>query len=126
VLGDGRTHHTKEGDEEFVNFTRYRLNAYYGAYARERLAFERESHLGTGPPPGKGPASELSRGGYWRTASCPGEDGPAFFTIIRRDPESEPSDRPSRAEAAYQRSALKAFAKRSAAHRGCTLKETKG
>ncbi|MFE9328988.1 hypothetical protein [Streptomyces sp. NPDC006925] len=125
-LGDGRTHRTKEGGEELLHFTRYRLNAYYSAYAKERLAFERGSHLGTGPLPGEGPAGELSRSGYWRTASCPGDDGPALFTVVRRDPESEPSDKPSHAEAAYQRTALKAFAKRSAAHHGCTLKETKG
>ncbi|NSC19921.1 hypothetical protein FM076_01325 [Streptomyces albus subsp. chlorinus] len=132
VLGDGRTHRNEEGDEELVHSAHYDLNAYYGAYATERLAHERATGtgtgtgtgIGTGPPPGKGLEGELPRGGYWRTASCPGDSTPAFFTIVRPD-LADTFDTPSRGEAAYQRSALGAFTKQSAASHGCTPKTPK-
>ncbi|MEU6992630.1 hypothetical protein ABZ953_18480 [Streptomyces sp. NPDC046465] len=108
---------------------RYHLVAYYGPYAEtQRLDHEERRGRYSGKPgPGDAVAGRFAGGGHWASATCPGGAGPALFTV--RDDASERNDyaglgkhhpaKPSASDLAYERAALKEFAKRSARAHGC-------
>ncbi|WP_306337398.1 hypothetical protein [Streptomyces sp. KL118A] len=108
---------------------RYHFVASYGPYAQtERLAYEQRHGQYTGKPgPGEAPAGRLVDGGHWASAACRDGSGPALFTV--RDEGAWREDRsgsydehrakPSAADLAYERAALKEFARRSARAHGC-------
>ncbi|WPO70581.1 hypothetical protein [Streptomyces sp. KN37] len=110
---------------------RYRLVAYYGPYAEaERLRQqERHGRYSEEPVPGDdAPAGRLPGGGHWASAACHDGSGPALFTVRPSDAtdgEAYETDgerrapKPSAADLAYERAALKHFAGRSAKEHGC-------
>ncbi|AZM56236.1 hypothetical protein DMA15_29605 [Streptomyces sp. WAC 01529] len=108
---------------------RYRLVAYYGPYAvTERLLRqETQGRYSDEPVPGETPAGGRPGGGHWASAACHDGGGPALFTVEtggakggttgggdgRRAAKASPAD------LAYERAALKEFARRSAKAHGC-------
>ncbi|MCX4670857.1 hypothetical protein OG453_29885 [Streptomyces sp. NBC_01381] len=105
---------------------RYRLSAYYGPYAQdERYGYqERHDYLEPDRMLGVAPAGPLVFGGYWASAECEKGGERALFTIEppgSGSPSygSDKRDKPSAADRAYQRAALKAFAEKSAETHGC-------
>ncbi|MET8682970.1 hypothetical protein ABZV77_02045 [Streptomyces sp. NPDC004732] len=112
---------------------RYHLTASYGPYAEtDRLAYEKRHGAYTEQPgPGEAEAGRLVDGGHWASAACRDGSGPALFTV--RDEGAWQADRsgsydehrkkPSAADLAYERAALKEFAERSARAHGCGAPE---
>ncbi|MGV9877759.1 hypothetical protein [Streptomyces sp. NPDC003006] len=128
VLAGGRTGTPATGpaDEE----RRYALVAYYGPYAVDERARQQERHgqYSDEPVPGESPAGELRGGGHWASAVCRDGGGPALFTVRPGDATDgqeydadgeRRAPRPSAADLAYERAALKEFARRSAKEHGC-------
>lgn len=109
---------------------RYQLVAYYGPYAQDARVEHQVRHgrYSEDPVPGDAPAGRLVGGGRWTSAACRDGGGPALFTVRpsdatdgneydKRGRRLEP--KMSAADLAYERAALKEFARRSAATHGC-------
>ncbi|MEU4996862.1 hypothetical protein [Streptomyces sp. NPDC021622] len=104
----------------------YRLSAFYGPYAQdERYGYlERHDYLEPDRMLGVAPAGPLVFGGYWASAECEKGGERALFTVEppgsgSHSYGSDKQDKPTAADRAYERAALKAFAKRSAKAHGC-------
>ncbi|MET9661946.1 hypothetical protein [Streptomyces sp. NPDC006510] len=104
--------------------TRYVLEAHYGPYAQERLlGYEEEPHDDV--PNTDTPAHHRDPDGRmsWTTAKCPG--GQALFTVHPSFERGENRKYPGgKADLAYERAALKAFAERSAKAHECSAPVT--
>ncbi|QEV20990.1 hypothetical protein [Streptomyces alboniger] len=109
---------------------RYSLVAYYGPYAvTERLLRqERVGRYSDEPVPGDTPAGGSPGGGHWASAACRDGGGPALFTVERsgavdgKEHDGDDARRATKASAAdlaYEKAALKEFARRSARAHGC-------
>ncbi|UFQ18842.1 MULTISPECIES: hypothetical protein [Streptomyces] len=111
----------------------HRLVAYYGPYAQAERLRQRERHGGYSekPVPGEAPAGRLPGGGHWATATCRDGSGPALFTVRlsgTTDGEAYGTDesvgehrapKPTAADLAYERTALREFARRSTKAHDC-------
>ncbi|MEU3741374.1 hypothetical protein AB0E78_30470 [Streptomyces sp. NPDC032198] len=104
----------------------YRLSASYGPYAQdERYRYQdRYGYRAQDRIPGVAPSGRLPEGGYWVSAECEKGGERALFTVEppgARSPsyQRDGKDKPTPADRAYQRAALKAFAEGSAKAHGC-------
>ncbi|MFD4857316.1 hypothetical protein [Streptomyces atratus] len=106
------------------NSTRYELEADYGPYAQERfLGYEEESYDDV--PNTETPAHHRDPDGRvsWTTAKC--RSGQALFTLHPSFERAEERKYPrGKADLAYERAVLKAFAERSAKAHGCSAPVT--
>ncbi|MFI1334660.1 hypothetical protein ACH4U7_32050 [Streptomyces sp. NPDC020845] len=100
---------------------RYRLDAYYGPYAEEVRAEYTGSPGQDGPSPGDAPSGRLGQSAYWASAACPDGAEDALFLVRADGTEDDTRRKP---DLAYERTALKAFAQRSAQHHGCAAPAT--
>lgn len=105
---------------------RYRLTAHYGPYAQdERYRYQdKYTYMERDRIPGTRPSGRLPDGGYWVSAACEKGGERALFTVEPPGSESpsyqqDEKDKPTPADRAYQRAALKAFAQGSAKAHGC-------
>ncbi|MFD7619734.1 hypothetical protein [Streptomyces sp. NPDC059802] len=119
----GAPHETcRLGDAE--RGTRYVIEADYGPYAQERLRrYEDEPYEDA--PNSDTPAHHRDRDGRmsWTTAKCAG--GRALFTLQPSNEKGERRKYPGdKADLAYERAALEAFAQRSAKAHGCSVPAT--
>ncbi|QEU91032.1 hypothetical protein [Streptomyces kanamyceticus] len=109
---------------------RYQLVAYYGPFAQDARVGQQARHgrYSEDPVPGDAPAGHLAGGGHWASAACEDGGGPALFTVRPSD-ASDGNEygkdgkllgpKTSAADLAYERAALKEFARRSASAHGC-------
>ncbi|WP_282696202.1 hypothetical protein [Streptomyces sp. CC208A] len=95
--------------------TTHRLTARYGPYAESARHAYAEGSGDPDPIASGQRAGVLRNGGYWTTATCPGADEPALFSLT---PYADKARRTA-ADRAYHLSLLKAFATRSAAAHHC-------
>ncbi|MEU7316497.1 hypothetical protein [Streptomyces sp. NPDC007083] len=102
----------------------YELRAHYGPYAEEVRAQSRADSIHSDE---KNPANaDAGRrhwvSGFWASASCPETSERALYTIQRSGPSGNdpPRGKEQRKAETYEKSALKAFAERSAKRHGCT------
>ncbi|KAK1182211.1 hypothetical protein B7755_031190 [Streptomyces sp. NBS 14/10] len=100
---------------------RYRLDAYYGPYAEEVRAEYAGSPGQDGPSPGDAPSGRLGQSAYWASASCPDGAEDALFLVRADGTEDDTRRKP---DLTYERTALRAFAERSAQHHGCEAPAT--
>ncbi|MFE0176585.1 hypothetical protein ACFWZ2_30140 [Streptomyces sp. NPDC059002] len=107
---------------------RHHLVAYYGPYARNQRLDHQEHNYSEEPGPGDAPAGRLAGGGHWASAACRDGGGPALFTVRPSDAtDGDEYDahgkrreaKESAADLAYERAALREFARRSAKEHGC-------
>lgn len=105
---------------------RHRLTAHYGPYAQdERYRYQdKYAYMERGRVPGTRPSGRLPDGGYWVSAVCEKGGERALFTVEPPGSDSptyqrDGKDKPTSADRAYQRAALKAFAEGSAKAHGC-------
>ncbi|MEV6397233.1 hypothetical protein AB0M39_21080 [Streptomyces sp. NPDC051907] len=94
----------------------YVLKASFGPYAEgERYQNLERGHLDRARADAR--SGEL-RPGRWTSAACAGGDEPAFFSVVPYGTDRD--KKTSAADDAYERSALKSFAERSAKAHGCS------
>ncbi|GHF59482.1 hypothetical protein [Streptomyces griseosporeus] len=111
------------GDDDYAD-ERYTLQALFGPYAARERAYYAERRYDSAPTPADAPKGRLNDDAdYWASAACPGDGRErALFLIQRTHPRDAP--RPTEAEQAYARQALRAFAERAATAHGCAAPTT--
>ncbi|MFH8365490.1 hypothetical protein [Streptomyces sp. NPDC018031] len=96
---------------------RFKAHAFYGPFAEEARARYTRDYDYENVTPADKPAGRLGKSGYWTSADCPGGGEPALYMI-----ELDGKDRQTRPlDLEYERTALRAFAERSAKARGCAV-----
>ncbi|ATL31380.1 hypothetical protein [Streptomyces formicae] len=111
---------------------RYQLVAYYGPYAQDARVDQQVRHgrYSEDPVPGDAPSGRLAGGGRWTSAACRDGGGPALFTVRPSDAadgdDKRHEPKVSAGDVAYERAALKEFARRSAAAHGCAAPTSVG
>ncbi|WP_431984118.1 hypothetical protein [Streptomyces qinglanensis] len=102
----------------------YELRAHYGPYAEEVRAQSRADSIHSDEKnPANADAGPLYwASGFWASAACPGKGERALYTIQHAGPSGNdpPRDKEHKRAEAHEKSALKAFAERSAKRHGCT------
>ncbi|MGW2226845.1 hypothetical protein [Streptomyces formicae] len=77
---------------------------------------------------GDAPSGRLAGGGRWTSAACRDGGGPALFTVRPSDAadgdDKRREPKVSAGDVAYERAALKEFARRSADAHGCGAPES--
>ncbi|MFF9627151.1 hypothetical protein [Streptomyces griseosporeus] len=106
------------GDDGYAD-ERYTLEARFGPYAARERAYYAERRYDSDPTPADAPKGRLNDdAGYWASAACPGDGGERALFLVQRT-HLRDAPRPTAAEQAYARQALRAFAERAAKAHGC-------